>query len=145
VPKLRGARARLRRVANEDQAVALANDSTYGLSASIWSKVRAQRAARLLEAGGVNVNNAMTHVFQFPLPMAGWKESGLGHRMGGPEGIRKYCRTQAFVCERITLSSEMNWYPYAPRKSRLIGRVLRLVEMRDWRRRLNRRPDRRRR
>ena len=130
------------RVANEGEAVALANDSEYGLGASIWttSKERAERVGRRIEAGGVNVNNAMIHVFQFPLPMGGWKASGLGHRMGGPDGIRKYCRQQAFVSEKVNLKTETHWYPYSKRKAGITARVLRLIEMHDWRRRLGLTP-----
>lgn len=130
------------KVSGEDEAVALANDSNYGLSSSVWttSKERGERVGRRIEAGGVNINNAMTHVFQFPLPMGGWKESGLGHRMGGPDGIRKYCRQQALVSEMVNLKTEMHWYPYSPRKARLTSRVLRLIEMHDWRRRLGLSP-----
>jgi acyl-CoA reductase-like NAD-dependent aldehyde dehydrogenase len=121
------------KVSNEDEAVALANDSNYGLSSSVWttSKERAERVGTRIEAGGVNINNAMTHVFQFPLPMGGWKESGLGYRMGGADGIRKYCRKQAFVSEKVSLKTEMHWYPYTPRKARFTGRLLRLIEMHD--------------
>jgi hypothetical protein len=68
--------------------------------------------------------------------MGGWKESGLGHRMGGPYGIRKYCRQQAVVSEKVNLKTEMHWYPYTRRKAALTSRVLRLIEMHDWRRRL---------
>jgi len=130
------------RVSSEDEAIALANDTSYGLGASVWtaSKERAERVGRRIEAGGVNINNAMMHVFQFPLPMGGWKESGLGHRMGGPDGIRKYCRAQAVVSEKLNLPTETHWYPYSPRKARISGAVLRLLEMHDWRRRLGRRP-----
>jgi acyl-CoA reductase-like NAD-dependent aldehyde dehydrogenase len=130
------------KVSSEDEAVALANDSNYGLASSVWttSKERAERVGTRMEAGGVNINNAMTHVFQFPLPMGGWKESGLGHRMGGPDGIRKYCRTQAFVSEKVNVKTEMHWYPYSPRKARFTGSLLRLIEMHDWRRRLGRKP-----
>jgi acyl-CoA reductase-like NAD-dependent aldehyde dehydrogenase len=132
------------KVSSEDEAIALANDTSYGLGASVWtaSKERAERVGRRIEAGGVNINNAMIHVFQFPLPMGGWKESGLGHRMGGPDGIRKYCRAQAVVSEKLNLPTETHWYPYSPRKARLSGAVLRLLEMHDWRRRLGRRPKR---
>jgi len=132
------------KVSSEDEAIALANDSSYGLGASVWtaSKERAERVGRRIEAGGVNINNAMMHVFQFPLPMGGWKESGLGHRMGGPDGIRKYCRAQAVVSEKVSLPTETHWYPYSPRKARISGAVLRLLEMHDWRRRLGRRPKR---
>lgn len=126
------------KVRDEDEAVRLANDSKYGLGASVWtsSPARGERIGARLEAGGVNVNNAMIHVFQFPLPMGGWKESGLGHRFGGPNGIRKYCRQQAFVSERVHLNNETHWYPYSPAKARITAAVLRLLEMNDWRRRL---------
>lgn len=130
------------KVADENEAVTLANDSNYGLSASVWtsSAARAERVSTRIDAGGVNVNNAMTHVFQFPLPMGGWKDSGLGNRMGGPEGIRKYCRTQAVVSEKLGLDNEMHWYPYSARKGNLVSRALRLLEMHDWRRRLGLTP-----
>ena len=130
------------KVGNENEAVELANDSKYGLGASVWtlSKERAERIGIRLETGAVNVNNAMTNVFQFPLPMGGWKESGLGHRFGGPNGIRKYCRQQAFVNERVNLRNETHWYPYSPMKSKITARVLRLVELHDWRRRLGLKP-----
>jgi acyl-CoA reductase-like NAD-dependent aldehyde dehydrogenase len=132
------------KVSDENEAIELANDSNYGLGGSVWtmSKERAERVGPRLETGGVNINNAMTNVFQFPLPMGGWKESGLGHRFGGPNGIRKYCRQQAFVNERVNLSNETHWYPYSPMKGKLTARVLRLLEMHDWRRRLGRRPKR---
>jgi hypothetical protein len=72
--------------------------------------------------------------------MGGWKSSGIGRRFGGPDGIRKYCRQQAFVTERVHLENETHWYPYAPHKARITAAVLRLVEMHDWRRRLGLRP-----
>jgi acyl-CoA reductase-like NAD-dependent aldehyde dehydrogenase len=130
------------KVSGEDEAVALANDSNYGLGASVWttSKERAERVGRRIEAGGVSINNAMMHVFQFPLPMGGWKESGLGHRMGGADGVRKYCRQQAVVREMVNLPTEAHWYPYSRRKARLTAAVTRLVEMHDWRRRLGLSP-----
>jgi acyl-CoA reductase-like NAD-dependent aldehyde dehydrogenase len=130
------------KVSNEDEAIALANDSNYGLASSVWttSKERAERVGRRIESGGVNINNAMTHVFQFPLPMGGWKESGLGHRMGGPYGVRKYCRQQAVVSEKVNLKNEMHWYPYTPVKAWLNSKLLGLIEMHDWRRRLGLKP-----
>ncbi|GAA2437941.1 aldehyde dehydrogenase family protein [Mycolicibacterium llatzerense] len=102
------------KVADEAEAIRLANDSIYGLSATVWSSngERAERVARQLEVGAVNINDVMVNIFAYSLPMGGWKQSGIGARSGGAEGVRKYCRRQAITAPRIpTLSKEMLWYP----------------------------------
>lgn len=126
------------RVADEDEAIALANDSDYGLSSSLWTsdRSRADRLSRRIEAGSVSVNNALVATFQMPIPMGGWKKSGLGTRFGGAQGVLKYCRQQSVVEERFSLKSEPLWYPVAPAKSRVMARAVRLLGAHDWRRRL---------
>ena len=91
------------KVADEAEAIRLANDSVYGLSASVWTgnKARGQRVARRLEVGAVNINDIYSNMFSFALPMGGWKESGVGARWGGASGILKYCRQQAITAPRI--------------------------------------------
>ncbi|HVW43578.1 MAG TPA: aldehyde dehydrogenase family protein [Amycolatopsis sp.] len=128
------------KVAGEQEAVKLANDSRYGLSASVWTgdRNRADRVARQIEAGAVNQNNVMMSTFQLPLPMSGWKESGVGSRSGGAAGILKFCRQQSIVSERIHLSAEPHWYPYVPKKSRFQAKMVRFLGARDWRRKLGR-------
>jgi acyl-CoA reductase-like NAD-dependent aldehyde dehydrogenase len=109
------------KVADEDEAVRLANDSRYGLSATVWTSdpARGERVARRIEAGAVNINDAMANGFQFAVPMPGWKDSGIGARHGGAEGILKYCRVQAITTPRIpTQANEPLWYPYSRRKFR---------------------------
>ena len=129
------------RVADEAEAIRRANDSPYGLSASVWSgdQQRAWRVAEQLEAGAVNINNVLMNFFQFTLPHGGWKQSGLGTRFGGAGGLLKYCRPQALVSERFPLP-EPFWFPVAPRKNRLIARASRLLAANDWRRKLGLRP-----
>ncbi len=128
------------RVRNEDEAIELANDSEYGLSSSLWTRdpVRAQRLSRRIEAGSVSVNNALVATFQLPVPMGGWKNSGLGARFGGAHGVLKYCRQQSVVEERFSLKSEPLWYPVVPVKSRLIAAMTRMLGAHDWRRRIGR-------
>ncbi len=126
------------KVADADEAVRLANDTPYGLSATVFTRDvdRGERIARRLEAGAVNVNDVFTNLFALPLPMAGWKQSGMGARNGGPQGIRKYCRTQAIVSSRVTPKAEPMWYPYRPLRGKVLRRITRLVMARDLRRRL---------
>lgn len=125
------------KVANENEAVRLANDSPYGLSATVWTAdpQRGERLARRLEAGAVNVNDALVNVFCPALPMGGWKQSGVGYRAGGPSGIIKYCRQQAITAPRLpTSKSELMWYPSSKRRAAVTLAVMRAFSARGRRR-----------
>lgn len=127
------------KVADDAEAIRLANDSAYGLSATVWTAdhARGERLARRLEVGAVNINDAFTNLFCQPLPQGGWKSSGLGSRFGGAQGVRKYCRQQALTAPRVpTTKRELLWFPYTRRRGRIAGRLLRLLVARDSRRRL---------
>jgi acyl-CoA reductase-like NAD-dependent aldehyde dehydrogenase len=128
------------KVRDAAEAIEKANDSRFGLSGSIWTrdKRKAMALARQMSTGTVNINNVLMGIFQFPVPMAGWKESGVGSRSGGAEGIRKYCRSKSIVAERIAMKKEPNWYPYSRRKGKMLSAVGRCLGARDWRRRLGR-------
>jgi succinate-semialdehyde dehydrogenase/glutarate-semialdehyde dehydrogenase len=103
-------------VADAGEAVRLANDSVYGLNASVWSRdvTTARSVARSLQSGNVCVNDVVTSYGLVELPFGGEKQSGLGRRHG-PGGLRKYAITQAIAEDRLRLSREPNWYPYSPR------------------------------
>jgi acyl-CoA reductase-like NAD-dependent aldehyde dehydrogenase len=66
---------------NEDEAVALANDTTYGLAAGVWSadEKRAMSVARRLRAGQVDINGAP---YNTEAPFGGYRQSGYGREMG---------------------------------------------------------------
>lgn len=77
-------------------AVAIANDSPYGLVGAVWSadEERAATVAMQLQVGSVAVNS--TAVLDFGSPFGGFKQSGIG-REGGPEGIAGFVEHQAII------------------------------------------------
>ena len=116
------------KVADAEEAIRLANDSPYGLGASVWTKDRArgEQIARRIETGSRRVNDANVNYFAFELPMGGWKESGLGVRHGAP-GIRKYTRQQAILVTRFAPRRELHYFPYRAGTTKLLGRLVKLL------------------
>ena len=78
---------------DEDEAVALANNSTYGLAATVWTKElgRSHRLAKRLKAGTVGLNCAFP--YDHSMPFGGYKQSGWGHE-SGKAGIEGYLQTK---------------------------------------------------
>jgi acyl-CoA reductase-like NAD-dependent aldehyde dehydrogenase len=116
------------KVRDAEEAVSLANDSPYGLQASVWTRdsARGEQIAGRIDSGVANVNEHLISYVALELPMGGWKDSGLGTRHG-EDGIRKYARQQASVVSRFGLRREIFMFPYSKRSAGLIGRFLRLV------------------
>jgi aldehyde dehydrogenase (NAD+) len=81
-----------------DEAIKIANDTNYGLSAGVWgSEDKALEVARRLESGMVWVNN--WHVIHPAYPFGGYKESGLG-REGGPNALDEYVEEKFISLDR---------------------------------------------
>jgi aldehyde dehydrogenase (NAD+) len=80
----------------DDDAVALANDSPYGLSGSVWSqdRDRAMAVAARLRTGTVGVNGGVW--YSPDVPFGGYKQSGLGREMG-VAGFEEYLETKAIA------------------------------------------------
>jgi acyl-CoA reductase-like NAD-dependent aldehyde dehydrogenase len=116
------------KVADAEEAVRLANDSPYGLQASVWTKdvARGEEIAGRIESGVANVNEHLVSYVALELPMGGWKESGIGTRHGA-EGIRKYAHQQSSVVTRFGPKRELFMFPYSKRSSGLIRRMLKFL------------------
>ena len=117
------------KVADADEAVRLANDSPYGLAASVFTKdtTKGEAIARRIESGAVCVNDAMMNYVALELPMGGAKASGLGSRHGAG-GIRKYCSQQAIlITPRLALKRDVHMFPYTKRGTHMIRRVLKFL------------------
>ncbi len=100
------------KVASVAEAIRLANDSPYGLSASVFSKdvERAKSIALQLDCGAVNINDVISNLMCTTAPMGGWKNSGIGARFGGPEGMRKFCRQETVVAPRTNIGAGGTYY-----------------------------------
>ncbi len=93
------------KVADADEGVRLANESPYGLGASVFTRdvERGELVARRLEAGAANVNDALVNYTALELPMGGAKASGIGSRHGAgrhpqvllPAGDRDHAEARA--------------------------------------------------
>jgi acyl-CoA reductase-like NAD-dependent aldehyde dehydrogenase len=127
----------LMRVRDDAHAVEVANDVSYGLSSSIFSKSRkrARKIASELETGMAAINEfgGITYMAQ-DLTFGGVKESGFG-RMNGREGLRSMCNIKAVVDDRFPINQPNKMYPVTPAQYGTFGGVIELVYGRGLRQR----------
>lgn len=112
----------------EEEAISLANDSEYGLSASVWSNdsKKAKRVAQQIQAGSVVINDVVINYSISDIPFGGFKKSGIG-RVHGPEGLRSFAQVQAVTYNRWfwRFSDELWWFPYS---KKIYGYISSLVK-----------------
>ncbi len=107
------------RVKDFDEAIRLANDSPFGLGASIFTSdlAEAHEAAEQLEAGMVWVNNPL--IDNDALPFGGWKASGLGRELGR-QGLDAFRRSKMVIIDHKPTIQDW-WYPYPDEWFRAAG------------------------
>ena len=112
----------------EAEAVQLANDSLYGLNASVWSRdlEKAKRVSSQLVSGNVCINDVITTVANPHLPFGGVKQSGIG-RYHGEVGLLTFCHQTSVMVNPSSKQREVNWYPYTPKKQEAISALIRLL------------------
>jgi len=124
------------RVADEEEAVRLANDSHLGLLAYVFTRDRdrGKRLAERIEAGTVMINDVLNTYGCPETPWGGVKQSGIG-RTHSVHGLRDLCETRHVNHDRVSMSRELWWYPYKEGtfKAMLAGAKL-LFGRRPWQR-----------
>jgi len=119
------------KVATVGDAVRLANDSPYGLSATVFSGdvQRAKDVALQLDCGAVNINDVLANLMCTTAPMGGWKTSGIGARFGGADGMRKFCRQETVVEPRTSKGAGGNYYHNSMKALARMNNVLTKVSL----------------
>jgi len=116
------------KVKDESEAIRLANDSDYGLSASVWSNdlQRGQRVARQLDVGSVNINDATTHYPVSLLPFGGVKRSGSARTHSKSE-VLQFTQIHSYAVGRPPLPFDVATQMRKPGHYRLGTAILRLA------------------
>ena len=85
---------------DEDEAIALANDTIYGLSGSVWTRdgAKALRVARAIETGVISINSNTS--VRVSTPFGGFKQSGYGRELGPARARRTTPRSRTSTTRR---------------------------------------------
>ncbi|QIX25678.1 succinate-semialdehyde dehydrogenase (NADP(+)) [Nocardioides sp. JQ2195] len=124
----------LHRYSTEDEAIALANDTDYGLNASVWGGDidNAIRVGRRIHSGNVNINDILATAYASKgSPSGGVKQSGVGARHGD-QGMLKYTDCQNVGILRKQVMGAPEGVPFAENvKQQILGlRVMRKLNIR---------------
>jgi acyl-CoA reductase-like NAD-dependent aldehyde dehydrogenase len=108
-------------VDSDAEAVVLANDSEFGLSASVWTSdgARGERLARQLHAGAVMVNDCISYFGVCEAPHGGIKSSGIG-RSRSRLGLQEMVRVKYTDVDLVPQLPKLWWFRYGARAKRMM-------------------------
>ncbi len=108
----------------EEQSIELANDSRFGLNASVWTRdlSRGKRTISQLRTGGALINDVILTIGNPYLPYGGAKSSGIG-AYHSDQGMQSFAIQTAVMADRGWMKREAHWFPYLG-KGELFGDLL---------------------
>ncbi len=114
-------------VSGLDEAIRLANESDYGLTASGWTRDgdTARRLQQELQAGAVSINDCISTFGEPAAPWGGFKQSGIG-RTHGLAGLREMVQWK-YVTRDPARAPKLWWYPYGEDLRRLMASAVRAL------------------
>ena len=116
------------RVADESEAILMANDCVYGLSGTVWTKDKAKglRLAKQMDTGSVCVNDSAITYGAHEVPFGGRKFSGVGY-VNSQLGLRSYCYPKPVIVDRFGLKEEQVWFPYTKAKDTTLKKAIKAI------------------
>ena len=122
---------------SDEEAIRLANESEYGLAASVWTRDRArgEAIARRIQAGTVMVNDVISCFGISEAPHGGVKASGTG-RSHGRLGLEEMVRTKYLDSDRLPGMKKVWWYGYGQVFARQMEALLDMQFAQGWMRRM---------
>ncbi|MGN6608217.1 MAG: aldehyde dehydrogenase family protein [Jatrophihabitans sp.] len=116
----------VKKVRDEREAIELANDSRYGLGASVWSAKRGREIADQLSCGCVAINSVLSFAMVPQLPFGGVRDSGFG-RIHGADGLREFAWPRSVTSTRFPTPLKLATFDRPANASTTVTRLVRAL------------------